>query len=260
MKFFLNDFKNSFWRRYQFVKKIGLINSIKIFLLKKNKKRSVRINLSGYKNSLYLRANTSDLPTFEQIFINEDYNIKVNFEPKLIIDAGAYVGFSSVYFANRFPAANIIALEPAKSNYTILQRNTIRYDNITAYNKGLWSKKSFLNIVNKGYGDWGFWVEEAKSLKEADVEAVSVNDILEVFHFNSVDILKLDIEGSETEVFSENYETWLRNVKLLIIELHDRIKPGCSDAFFNAVKPYNFTLSSSGENIVLINDTKNYIK
>jgi hypothetical protein len=41
---------------------------------------------------------------FEQIFYTKEYDINVPFEPKIIIDLGANVGFASVYFANRFPA------------------------------------------------------------------------------------------------------------------------------------------------------------
>ena len=64
---------------------------------------------------------------------------------------------------------------------------------------------------------------------------------------------KMDIEGSEREVFSIDAEHWLPITKCIIIELHDRMKDGCSTAVFKALSQFNFECTIKGENLVFIN-------
>ena len=55
------------------------------------------------------------------------------------------------------------------------------------------------------------------------------------------------------EVFESNTEGWLPKTRVLIIELHDRMKPGCSKAVFNAIGKHNFSLDMKGENLIFTN-------
>ena len=68
--------------------------------------------------------------------------------------------------------------------------------------------------------------------KSYQVPGKTVDKIIEDFGIQSVDILKVDIEGSEKEVF-ENSLLWIKKVNSIVIELHDFIKPGCSRSFYN---------------------------
>ena len=95
-------------------------------------------------------------------------------------------------------------------------------------------------------------VEEVTDSEEFSFKAVTIGKILKRSGYKEIDILKLDIEGSEKEVFSNDYEDWLSKVNILIIELHDRMKPGCSEAFYSAINQYNFIKINSGENIILM--------
>ena len=72
--------------------------------------------------------------------------------------------------------------------------------------------------------------------------------------WDNCDIVKLDVEGSEKEIFSENYEGWLPKKKVLIVELHDRMKKGCRKAVFQAISRYDFSLQVAGENLVFTNN------
>ena len=72
-----------------------------------------------------LRGKSSDFRVFDEIFLKEQYNSHLlPKNPKVILDAGANIGLSSVYFANRFPNAQVFALEPENSNYELLSVNT----------------------------------------------------------------------------------------------------------------------------------------
>jgi hypothetical protein len=67
-----------------------------------------------------------------------------------------------------------------------------------------------------------------------------------------IDILKLDIEGAELEIFSGPCE-WLSKVAILLIELHDRVAPGCSLTFYSALARYDFTEIKRGLTYAFVN-------
>src|ERR1700674_2609294 len=100
---------------------------IALYKLSSTKDGNVRISIPQSRSTIILRANTSDIQTFEQIFISQTYELGIDIEPQLIVDGGANVGYASIYFANRYPAAQIIALEPEESNFELLKENTTPY-------------------------------------------------------------------------------------------------------------------------------------
>lgn len=210
--------------------------------------------LAYYSNKfkpLIIRKNTSDLYVFRQIFVKKEYDFPFKTNPKLIIDAGAYAGYSSLWFASRYPNADIIAIEPDESNFEILEKNTANHERIRRIWAGLWHKDAFLKIRAGNFPKFGIMTEEVSS-KDYDVKAITIDGILEESGHGRIDILKLDIEGAEKELFSKNYESWLGKVDVLIIELHDRKKDGCSKAFRQAARNYSWDEFRRGENIILV--------
>ena len=228
----------------------SFIPTIFLRLYGKIKRRVYRTYYSVKFPGLIIRKNTSDWKAFKQVFILKEYDFPIGFEPKFIIDGGANVGYASLFFADKFPAAEIIAIEPEKSNFEILSKNISRYKQINAIKAGLWHKKASLKIEDSGSGEWGFMAKEV-GLGDYDIQAITIDEILKQSGKEEIDILKLDIEGAERELFSQNYDSWLGKVKVLIIELHDRMKEGCSAAFYSAIKKYNFSQTQRGENIIL---------
>ena len=213
------------------------------------KNNLVGYNLRGLKNKLYLRTNTSDHATFWQIFLDMQYEYLVNFTPKTIIDCGANIGLASVFFANKYPNATIISVEPESSNFEILKMNTEKYPNVHCLKKGIWDKETNLEIIDNGHGKWAFVTKEVDYQNENTISAISINDIMKQFSFDQLDIAKIDIEGSEKVIFSKNYTEWLNKTKLVIIELHDKMEHGASHSFFNAMSHYDYVMDIKGENI-----------
>ena len=203
-----------------------------------------------YKYSIELRNNTTDICVFYQVFLARSYDIYYGIEPKLIIDCGANIGLSAIYFKNRFPNAKIIAVEPEKSNFELLKKNTEKYTNIFCVQSGIWNKSANLIIKDDSVGNWGFLVEEVNYQSNDIIPAISINDIIDKYGINQIDILKIDIEGSEKELFEMNFENWLKITKVLIIELHDGLKPGASKSFFKAISRYDFHMSRKNENLI----------
>ena len=99
-------------------------------------------------------------------------------------------------------------------------------------------------------GGAGFRVGEVKSTTGELIDSMTIEDILQLANADKINILKLDIEGSEKEIFS-NSDNWINKVDMIIIELHDRFKPGCKEAFESATSAFEFQ-GMYGENIVKV--------
>lgn len=203
-----------------------------------------------FKHPIYLRKVSSDFPTFFEVIVQRDYNIPISFQPKVIVDCGANIGLTSIFFKNKFPDATVIAVEAEKENCDLVRKNLERYSNTKIIHKGIWNKTAFLKVNNIGLGNWGFTVTETNNAADADIEAISIKDLMIENKLEQIDILKIDIEGSEKELFENDYDYWLSKTKILIIELHDRLKPETSATVFKALLNYKFSVILKGQNLV----------
>jgi FkbM family methyltransferase len=191
--------------------------------LRTRKTGEIRIDLPpGY--TVYLRAGSSDIQVFEQIFIRQHYKLETAVSPISILDIGANIGLAAVYFKIQFPSAKIVCIEPEASNFDMLVRNTRNLKDVKLIKAALWSRKAFLKIVNKEAEKFSFIVQESTE-NEADFQAVSLDDILRDYNLDRVDLLKMDVEGAEAEVFREE-PSWIKKVDNWIIEFHENLHPG----------------------------------
>jgi FkbM family methyltransferase len=239
------------------------LTQIEIFDRFTQKKALKRIIVTFYRlyytivfKSLKIRPHTSDEAMFKQIFLKREYDIPLDFTPQFIIDGGANVGYASLWFSHQFPDAKIIAVEPEESNYDVLKFNVRSNKKITPIHAALWDRRSNLIIKDTGLGECGFMVEEVASPSLHSVKGITIDELLIQFGFDHIDILKIDIEGAEKELFSTGYSQWIDKVRVIIIELHDHMKPECSDTFYSAIANSPFVESTRGENIVLIRSDK----
>lgn len=205
--------------------------------------------LDFLKHPISVRLFGSDIPTFKKIFIEQEYDFNLIHEPKFIIDAGANVGFTSVYFANKYPKCRILAIEPEAGNFGILLKNVELYENITPIKAALWNQNKKINLVDPGRGSWGFTTSEDDENSQDLIDAVTVDYLLEKYGIDKLDILKIDIEGGEKEVFADT-SSWLERVETIIIELHERLKSGCNRSFYTGTPGFNAEWKK-GENVFI---------
>ena len=227
--------------------------------IKLNFKQDILINKS---TKVFLRNGTSDLPVFRQIFMDCEYELNLpSSNIKTIIDGGCNVGLASVYFATSFPQSQVIGIEPDESNYRQALKNTASFKQIKVIKAGIWSRDCFLKTVsNMEFGEWGITVEESSEEGHDVIKAITIDSIMEEYNFRTVDILKLDVEGAELEIFKSNYEKWLPKTKIIVIELHDFVKKGCSMQFFKSLSQsgINYNYSMRGENVIIVNEDCDY--
>ncbi|MES2139034.1 MAG: FkbM family methyltransferase [Bacteroidota bacterium] len=234
--------------------KFGLLRGLNIYI--KNKvltKRESVISLNGYPYPMFLRSSTSDIPTFNQIFVNLEYGYPLKLEPDFIIDCGANVGLASLFFRNKYPNAAISAIEPEESNYLMLLKNTQNYPKINCIKAGIWNKSVILDVKDENnFGNYGFICKEVERESPSTIKAVTIREVMERNNRTEIDILKIDIEGAELELFSSDYEYWLPRTKVIMVELHDWFRKGCSKSFFTAIIKYNFSIFHNGELVICV--------
>ena len=243
----------NFKRVSKFISKYGFRKGVGIYLdIKFN--RLSKITVPGIKDSILLRKDTSDVAIFDQVFLQGDYDIDFKFQPQTIVDAGAHIGLFSVLMKNKFPDARIICIEPDRSNYETLTQNLNGYSNVQTVQAGLWNSVTKLELVDRyNAGHSALTVKENR--EQGTIPAVTITSLMENFGLKTIDVLKIDIETSEKEVFLKNYEDWLPKVRMIIIELHDWLEPGCSSVFFEAINKMfvHYSTSVKGENTIIEN-------
>jgi FkbM family methyltransferase len=191
-----------------------------------------------------LRLGTSDFCAYKDVLVSgeKQYDpVASDFIPRVIVDAGAHIGMASIGFALRYPGATIIAVEPEPKNFAALLRNVASYKNIVPVKAALWKQDGQVCLgASDVHPKGAFQIMEHGQIQ---VRAITVRTLMRDFRVPSIDLFKLDIEGAEKEVF----ETcdWIESVRIIAIELHDRVKPGCRTAVRAAAK--NFLFEDRGD-------------
>lgn len=200
-----------------------------------------------------IRPDPSDRFTFRHVVLDRGYALPFDVDPKVIVDAGANIGLASVWFATQYPRARILALEPEPENHRLLCANVAAHPNVTPLAMALSDRDGPVVLHDPGMGPDGYRIDHPETgpaspdaTEDADpsadpgagpadaVEGITLTSLLDRFGVDEVDVLKLDIEGSEIEVLS-SAEEWAHRVDVIAIELHDRFRPGCSRAFYAAI-------------------------
>lgn len=257
---------------------------IKIFIQLLRKKTFIPISLPFFKNQIFYNKCTKKFVKFKirdhidyrvvnQIFNEEDYSlkkfrryeeIKKNYDnllkkklKPLILDCGGHIGLASKYFSIIYPHSKIILIEPEIGNFNQSKKNNLNNSNIEFLNGGIGSENAKYKVFDPGIGNWGYRV---KKNNKGDGNIFSVNHFLNKFKKkNEIPfIIKIDIEGSENELFSKNVN-WIDVFPIIIIELHDWMLPATSNSrnFLRAISKRDRDFLYSGENIFSI---KNKIK
>jgi FkbM family methyltransferase len=219
----------------------------------------------------FRKDSIGDQGVIDQIFQKEDYAIshwvqgQRLFEyhaqqsqvcPSLIVDAGANIGASAVYFLNMFDNSFVFAVEPDQSNWEICVANTGTYSNCLNFHGAVSATDGKLAVIDAGQSDWGFRTTPVIDNNKIIVSSISPTTIMKnpaVVGMTPL-IFKIDVEGAEQDLFSKSTE-WVDQFALIIIELHDWMLPwsGSSKNFLKAIAQYDFDIVYRGENIFLFN-------
>lgn len=221
----------------------GLLGGSKL-LLDVTLNNKAELTVSGRASTIAVRPHSSDRSVFHQVFVYRDYDHPcLPKDARVVVDAGANVGYASLFFADRYPQAAIVAIEPEAENFARLEANAARFPNIRPLRAALWPSHQRIDIVNPDDASWAFRVAESES---GAVATVTVPELLE--RYGRIDVLKVDIEGAEKALFERGAEAWLDQVGTLVVETHDHFCPGCSEAVETALRGRVDARYEKGEN------------
>ena len=160
--------------------------------------------------------------TYKEIFNEEIYRFEIDNEANeksaapIILDCGANIGLSSIYFKTIYPNCELHAFEPDERIFRVLEKNILdnHYQNVHLHQAAVWTAQTQLSFDNKG--------SEASAIDTSGnshykVNAIKLADYIN--QFDAVDFLKMDIEGAEFEVV-QDCASVLHKVKLFFLEYH----------------------------------------
>ncbi len=185
------------------------------------------LRLAGYAQPVWYRPGTSDLFVVRQIFLENEYQPlveRLGQAPATILDLGANVGYSTRYFLEQFPRSRVIAVEPDPHNFELLEKNTAAYaDRVVLVQEAVWSSEGTLMLSSPYSSQRAQWARQL-TLDGSGGDAVpvatsTISSLLDRFCPGRVDILKVDIEGAEAEVFAKATD-WVDRVGCVATELH----------------------------------------
>lgn len=182
---------------------------------------SYQLKLNGFERKLYLRTNAGDLAILYEIFWQKAYDrFTIDYASlETIVDLGANIGLASLFFNSVSPQARILAVEPEHKNFVVLQKNLnrlINTENVKAIQAAVNYVDGPLYLKKERYA---FNTKVNNSFLGETIEGISLNTLFKRYNLCKVDLLKIDVEGFEHQIFSENLE-WIEKVKNIIIEIH----------------------------------------
>lgn len=222
---------------------------------------------SGVKKLLH-RGTAADNGVLNQIFNSQDYHpnrlrrgpqilsfyqsVVDNGGQPLIIDCGANMGASPVWFSTAYPDAVVVAIEPEKGNYDLLVQNTMGM-RIETHMAAIGSRDGQVHVFDPGNGEWGYQASVEGS--GPVVAQLSMRDLVvaNMAKGRTPFIAKIDIEGGERELFSQATE-WIDFFPLIIIELHDWLLTGTGNSrnFIKSIASSDRDFVHVGENVFSI--------
>jgi FkbM family methyltransferase len=237
-------------------------NLISIFI---NKINDAAILTTGETWKAYVSTNTLKLskqivkqsPTFhgwwygdlKHMFLEKDYQI-LDVQNRLVVDVGANIGDSSIYFALN-NAKKIIAIEAFPINFQMLQKN-IHYNmlsgKIIPLSAALSGKNSILTVnADISHGYTSFKLKQQKL--GVQIETITLKDVVKKFDINDA-VLKLDCEGCEYDVILGSDKDTLLKFQTILIEFHNGY-----ENIQNKLEEFGFKIIK----LVPLNPTKGYL-
>jgi len=244
------------------IRAVGLTKTVEILLRRALGAPGV-VSVNSNSLRLEVRPSDSDLFVLSQIFGWEEYKIEAwrlsmlrevaaNWQTAgikpVIIDAGANVGYSALYFASLFPGVCVLAVEPDRASFEILTRHARVNEQIKPVRAALWSHDRGLELKTRSNsGSWDAYVTEGVGTPSQRLD----NLVASIPSARPL-IIKLDIEGAEREVVASCPQVFAE-AKCILVEPHDVMNPGAAglSPLYEVASRRGFDTVLSGENIIL---------
>ncbi len=244
-----------------FEKKLTTNDAIKSF--KKIDDLHYEVELISDDKVVIRNQKHSDYSVFKQIFNDQEYGLILKtFElndhfkgEKIIIDAGANVGYTTVYFSINLDNVRVFAVEPSEKNAEVFLKNKAYLKNknsIILYQNALSDKENQFFETETNFRDGRDWSITTKEVQNGTLKGITIDEIIRNNNLNYISLLKIDIEGAERFIFTpENDLGFLDKTQIIAIEIHDEFN--IRETIHTILKDHQFFIFESGELTIGIN-------
>ena len=174
----------------------------------------------------------------------------------LILDCGGNIGLAARYFANTWPQAKVLSIEPDPDNAKLAIQNTIG-TGVQVLTCAVGGSDGRCAVIDPGLGHHNAYRVVASD--SGDTNVISLPTLLDRPDLCDCQpfIAKIDIEGFEADLFTGN-TSWIDRIPILIVELHDWMLPGTANsrAFLTAIAGKDRDFLYRGENVISIANAK----
>jgi FkbM family methyltransferase len=198
------------------------------FVQQKRSDSLARIHWQG--RDVYYRPGTTDPLVLQQVLLKRgakaEYYLPPRFQPEVILDIGSNIGASILYFHSRYPNARIFGFEPHPHTFAVLKKNVADLPRISVLNCGLGASNTRLTFGGEtvnfgGFSTTGRRRSQSETREPVECEIRRLDDGLRDLGIDHVDLIKIDCEGAEAEVFAGLSPAILERCQWIVGELHD---------------------------------------
>lgn len=209
---------------------------------------------SPYACCVKLRRAESDFGTFNEVFVSQVYRaaLRVVHDARTVIDLGSNIGLAALYLAAHLPKARIFCVEPGADTYEFIEQNVAalrRASRLDSLHGAVWDAECRLHAdpATTSYSN-ALAARPAEPGHAGEFSGYPMAEIIRRSGFAGIDLLKVDIEGAERQLFSGDI-SWLDAVGAIAIEFHDTSR---TDARFDAVMAaHGFRIVDDGAHTVV---------
>lgn len=214
--------------------------------------------------SATVRPRESDFATIRQVFRDKEYDIGNGLvaervsrryrqilakgKTPVIIDAGANIGAAALWFGRQYPEASVVAIEPDPGNARVLRANLSASSKLIVLEAAIGSEPGYVSMI-PGEHSWGVQTERS----DAGCPIVTIDQAAEQVENGSLFLVKIDIEGFESDLFASNTD-WLDRAAAVYLEPHDWKLPdqATSRTFQAEFGKRDFDIFLRGENLIYV--------
>jgi FkbM family methyltransferase len=213
---------------------------------------------SPVQGKVFLREVGSDILTFDEVIKRQVYgNILSRLERcETVIDLGANIGLASLYFAGHYPSCQLFAVEPNPDTYRMLTANLrelVENGRCRTLKAAVWgSEKALIADHSQAPEHYSAFSTKEANPEESATETMSglpIREIIKNSGFTKIDLLKVDIEGAEVELFKGDVG-WLHSVNSIAIEFHGDSRN--ESKFDEIMRDYKFHIYDQDPHTVVV--------
>lgn len=215
----------------EFVKTLVRSRSLSFTINSVPKSRSASLARFRWQgHTVFYRPGTSDPLVLYQVLLKTgkkaEYYLPPALQPKVILDIGSNIGASILYFHHQFPSAHIFGFEPHPETFSILRSNVAEIPCARVFNYALGATDMTLNVPFKGVNFSGFSTKSrsggaANTTTATHCQIRNAGEMLKELGVIKIDLIKIDCEGAEVEIFDSLSDETLIQCKWIVGEMHD---------------------------------------